>query len=213
MILARWTPHNSGGHITHIMWRATEYAVIPLVRIRAAGARELASLPRRGPSGATCPPILSQRLRERLRTLLPGGLRFPIYGPDKLVLYAGRERRLHEHQHESERSVRRREPGQPEIPGVCPQGGAGRSAECRPSASYRRRGGGGSRAGPLQIHGRRGFDARQPEGGDRGRDLRVHHHVSPMLAEAESEGHRARFMFGYAMKAEAVHAELYKRAL
>ena len=34
-----------------------------------------------------------------------------------------------------------------------------------------------------------------------------------MLAEAESEGHRARFMFGYAMKAEAVHAELYKRAL
>ena len=35
----------------------------------------------------------------------------------------------------------------------------------------------------------------------------------PMLAEAESEGHRARFMFGYAMKAEAVHAELYKRAL
>jgi rubrerythrin len=35
----------------------------------------------------------------------------------------------------------------------------------------------------------------------------------PMLAEAETEGHRARFMFGYAMKAEAVHAELYKRAL
>src|SRR5450759_107715 len=29
----------------------------------------------------------------------------------------------------------------------------------------------------------------------------------PMLAEAESEGHRARFMFGYAMKSEAVHAE------
>ena len=35
----------------------------------------------------------------------------------------------------------------------------------------------------------------------------------PMLAEAQSEGHRAKFMFGYAMKAEAVHAELYKRAL
>lgn len=35
----------------------------------------------------------------------------------------------------------------------------------------------------------------------------------PMLAEAEAEGHRAKFMFGYAMKAEAVHAELYKKAL
>src|ERR1019366_7272375 len=35
----------------------------------------------------------------------------------------------------------------------------------------------------------------------------------PMLAEAETEGHRARFMFGYALKAEAVHAALYKRAL
>ena len=35
----------------------------------------------------------------------------------------------------------------------------------------------------------------------------------PMLAEAEAEGHRARFMFGYAMKAEAVHAALYKKAL
>jgi len=32
-------------------------------------------------------------------------------------------------------------------------------------------------------------------------------------AEAETEGHRARFMFGYALKAEAVHAGLYKRAL
>src|ERR1039458_707254 len=35
----------------------------------------------------------------------------------------------------------------------------------------------------------------------------------PMLAEAETEGHRARFMFGYALKAEAVHAALYKQAL
>lgn len=35
----------------------------------------------------------------------------------------------------------------------------------------------------------------------------------PMLAQATEEGHRARFMFGYAVKAEAVHAELYKRAL
>ena len=34
-----------------------------------------------------------------------------------------------------------------------------------------------------------------------------------MLAEAEAEGHRAKVMFGYAVKAEAVHAELYKRAL
>lgn len=35
----------------------------------------------------------------------------------------------------------------------------------------------------------------------------------PMLAQAEAEGHRAKLMFGYAVKAEAVHAELYKCAL
>ena len=35
----------------------------------------------------------------------------------------------------------------------------------------------------------------------------------PMLEEAQAEGHRAKVMFGYAVKAEAVHAELYKRAL
>ena len=35
----------------------------------------------------------------------------------------------------------------------------------------------------------------------------------PMLAQAEAEGHRAKVMFGFALKAEAVHAELYKRAL
>lgn len=35
----------------------------------------------------------------------------------------------------------------------------------------------------------------------------------PMLQAAEEEGHRARRMFAYAIKAEAVHAGLYKRAL
>ena len=30
----------------------------------------------------------------------------------------------------------------------------------------------------------------------------------PMLAQAQAEGHRAKIMFGYAVKAEAVHAEL-----
>ena len=35
----------------------------------------------------------------------------------------------------------------------------------------------------------------------------------PMLAEAQAEGHRAKTMFAFAMKAEAVHAELYKKAL
>jgi rubrerythrin len=35
----------------------------------------------------------------------------------------------------------------------------------------------------------------------------------PMLELAKAEGHRAKVMFGYAVKAEAVHAELYKRAL
>ncbi len=35
----------------------------------------------------------------------------------------------------------------------------------------------------------------------------------PMLQQAEAEGHRAKVMFGFAVKAEAVHAELYKKAL
>src|SRR5271157_5676340 len=35
----------------------------------------------------------------------------------------------------------------------------------------------------------------------------------PMLEQAQAEGHRAKVMFGYAVKAEAIHAELYQRAL
>ncbi len=35
----------------------------------------------------------------------------------------------------------------------------------------------------------------------------------PMLAQAEAEGHKAKRMFGYAVKAEEVHARLYKLAL
>ena len=35
----------------------------------------------------------------------------------------------------------------------------------------------------------------------------------PMLAQAEAEGHKAKRMFGYAVKAEAVHAQLYALAL
>ncbi len=35
----------------------------------------------------------------------------------------------------------------------------------------------------------------------------------PMLQLAERDGHKARRMFGYAVKAEAVHARLYKLAL
>ncbi len=35
----------------------------------------------------------------------------------------------------------------------------------------------------------------------------------PMLQQAETEGHKARRMFGYAVKAEAVHAALYQQAL
>ena len=35
----------------------------------------------------------------------------------------------------------------------------------------------------------------------------------PMLEQAKAENHRARTMFGFAMKAEAVHAQLYKAAL
>lgn len=35
----------------------------------------------------------------------------------------------------------------------------------------------------------------------------------PMLRQAEAEGHKAKRMFGYAVKAEAVHAKLYGMAL
>lgn len=35
----------------------------------------------------------------------------------------------------------------------------------------------------------------------------------PMLEDANAEGHKAKMMFGYAVKAEAVHAALYTKAL
>ncbi len=35
----------------------------------------------------------------------------------------------------------------------------------------------------------------------------------PMLEQATSDGHRAKIMFGFAIKAEEVHARLYKLAL
>lgn len=35
----------------------------------------------------------------------------------------------------------------------------------------------------------------------------------PMLKQAEADGHKAKRMFGYAVKAEAVHARLYRLAL
>jgi rubrerythrin len=35
----------------------------------------------------------------------------------------------------------------------------------------------------------------------------------PMLEQAIADSHRARIMFNYAVKAEAVHAQLYQRAL
>ncbi len=35
----------------------------------------------------------------------------------------------------------------------------------------------------------------------------------PMLTQAQSENHKAKRMFGYAVKAEAVHADLYSLAL
>ncbi|MBI5622304.1 MAG: rubrerythrin family protein [Elusimicrobia bacterium] len=35
----------------------------------------------------------------------------------------------------------------------------------------------------------------------------------PMLAQAQKEGHKAKVMFGFALKAEEVHAGLYQRAL
>ena len=39
------------------------------------------------------------------------------------------------------------------------------------------------------------------------------HMYPPMIDQAEAEGHRAKRMFTYASKAEAVHAKLYQMAL
>ena len=39
------------------------------------------------------------------------------------------------------------------------------------------------------------------------------HMYPPMLEQADREGHKAKRMFGYAVKAEATHAELYRQAL
>ncbi len=39
------------------------------------------------------------------------------------------------------------------------------------------------------------------------------HMYPPMLKQAENEGHKAKRMFDYAAKAEAVHAQLYQMAL
>ena len=41
----------------------------------------------------------------------------------------------------------------------------------------------------------------------------TYEHTSMYHDPAEAEAHRAKLMFGYAVKAEAVHADLYKRAL
>jgi rubrerythrin len=44
----------------------------------------------------------------------------------------------------------------------------------------------------------------------------THEHTEmypPMLKQAEADGHAAKRMFGYAVKAEAVHAKLYQQAL
>jgi rubrerythrin len=35
----------------------------------------------------------------------------------------------------------------------------------------------------------------------------------PMFEQAVAEGHKAKRMFGYAVEAEKVHAELYRKAL
>lgn len=47
-------------------------------------------------------------------------------------------------------------------------------------------------------------------------DGETHEHTEmypPMLKQADADGHPAKRMFGYAVKAEAVHAKLYKLAL
>ena len=67
--------------------------------------------------------------------------------------------------------------------------------------------------GHLRSHGDVGATADNLKAAIEGETYEYTTMYPPMVEQAEADGHRAKTMFGYAVKAEAVHAELYQRAL
>ena len=68
-------------------------------------------------------------------------------------------------------------------------------------------------AGHLQALDKIGDTLANLEAAISGETYEYQEMYPPMLAEAESEQHRARRMFRFALAAEQVHAQLYARAL
>jgi len=104
------------------------------------------------------------------------------------------------------------EPGQPEVSGVCQEGGRGWPPQHRAPVPRHR----GSRAHSCRGH-LRALDGVASTRDNLKRAIAVKHtNTPPCIAHAGTgpgRRSRARIMFGFAVKAEAVHAELYQRAL
>ena len=67
--------------------------------------------------------------------------------------------------------------------------------------------------GHLAALGGIGSTAENLQGAIDGETYEYTEMYPPMLEQAEADGHKAKRMFGYAVKAEAVHAKLYGLAL
>jgi len=67
--------------------------------------------------------------------------------------------------------------------------------------------------GHLRAMGGIGSTAENLEAAVAGETYEYTEMYPPMLEQAEADGHKAKRMFGYAVKAEEVHATLYKMAL
>ncbi len=68
-------------------------------------------------------------------------------------------------------------------------------------------------AGHLRAMGGLGTTAENLQTAIEGETYEYSSMYPPMLEQAEADKHRARVMFRYAVEAEAVHAQLYKKAL
>jgi rubrerythrin len=67
--------------------------------------------------------------------------------------------------------------------------------------------------GHLAAMGGVGSTAENLQAAVEGETLEYTEMYPPMLKQAEADGHKAKRMFGFAVKAEEVHANLYKQAL
>ena len=67
--------------------------------------------------------------------------------------------------------------------------------------------------GHLDSLGGIGSTAENPNKAIEGETYEHNEMYPPMLEQAQAEGHPAKRMFAFAVKAEQVHAELYKKAL